>query len=505
MAEQRETPAIDSAAATAASTGRRLPGVLALLARPGVLMGLVATTMLTLGSLIPEDAALYQLPGWLTYLREWMLLGTGVAFLVGGALLLAAAWIELRPRPGDDVRVGPLARTVIVATVWSLPLLFTLPVASSDAYLYLDQGWQITQGIDPYVVGLTESGGPIAPHVSWVWAGTTAVYPPLALWYSALAVRLGASQPYLSLIALHTLSLVMVWLGAWAIRSLAIGLGRQPHKALWWYLSPLVIISGIGGMHHELLMTTLTLIGLAVARTRLGLIAGTVLIGIAATVKQPAIFIMPALIVATLPAAVAQARGVRMWVELAIRTVVAGIVGLATFAGVSWALGFGFGWMNALWLPGRVFTLAPRTLIWENLLRAATENGWLLPDGTYYAIAYAITAVAALWLLVEIIRLTPDRWTTLAWIGPLAYCLAAPSLWPWYLIPVLVVFGLEVLDERGVRRRMGFVLALAVFQVLIERAGFDMYGSLAAALTTGIVWLHLSRRYPSIPRALADR
>lgn len=503
MADQRKIPDAEPPTSTDEQPGERPRPVLALLRRPGVLMGAVATTMIALGSLIPENAVLFRLPGWLTFLRELMLLGTGIAFIVIGGVLLAAAWLELRPRPGDD-ELRPFRRMLVISTIWSLPLLFALPVASTDAYLYLDQGWQVTQGLDPYVVGLTEAGGPMAPYVSWVWAGTTAVYPPLALEYSALAVRLGFSQPYLSLVALHALSLVMLWLGGWAVRRLAVDLGRDPHKALWWYLNPVIVLSGVGGMHHELLMTTLTLLGLAVARTRLGLIGGTVLVGIAATVKQPAIFIMPALIVATLPAAVAQARGARMWVELAIRTVVAGVVGFVVFAGVSLALGFGFGWMNALWLPGRVFTLAPRTVLWEWLVRIFGDLGRPLPEGTYNVITLAVTGLAVLWLLVAVLRLTPDRWTTLAWVGPLAYSLAAPSLWPWYLIPVVVVFGLELLDERGVRRRLAFVLGLAVFQVLIENTGFAMYGALAAGLIVAVLWLQLARRYPAIPRELAD-
>ena len=471
--------------------------------RPGVLMGLIATCMLALSSLMPDGATIFNLSEATVFLRNWMNRGVGIAFIVAGGLLLPLAWIELRPRRGQ-VEAHPLARTLLVAGIWTLPLLFALPVASTDAYLYLDQGWQITQGVDPYLTGLTEAGGPMAPHVSWIWAGTTAVYPPLALDFSALAVTLGRSHPYLSLVALHVLDLLVLWLGAWAVRRIAADLGRDVNKALWWYLNPIVIVSGVGGMHHELLMTTLTLLGLAAARTRLGLIGGTVLVALAAAVKQPAIFIMPALILATLPAVVAQGRGARMWGELAVRTVVAGIVGTFTFAAVSLMSGLGFGWLAAMWLPGRVFTLAPKTLLWEAAIWTWTQLGLLLPDGTYNALGFILAGAAMAWLVVEFVRRTPDRWPALLWIGPLAYCLMAPSLWPWYFIPVFAVFGLEQLDARAVRRRMAFVIGAAFLQAVIEYTGFAMYGSLTGGLICAILWLHLSRRYPAIPESLAD-
>ena len=137
MAELRQ----DAGSDRPTRTGGQAAAVGALLRRPGVLMGLVATTMLALGSLVPEDAALFRLPEWLAVVREFMLLGTGVSFLVVASVLLAAAWIELRPRGGEDTTVAPLLRVAVISTVWSLPLLVSLPVASTDAYLYLDQGW----------------------------------------------------------------------------------------------------------------------------------------------------------------------------------------------------------------------------------------------------------------------------------------------------------------------------------------------------------------------------
>lgn len=472
--------------------------------RPGVLMGLIATCMLALSSLMPDGATIFNLSEAAVFLRNWMNRGVGIAFIVAGGLLLPLAWIELRPRRGQD-EAHPLARTLLVSGIWTLPLLFALPVASTDAYLYLDQGWQITQGVDPYLTGLTKAGGPMAPHVSWIWEGTTAVYPPLALDFSALAVLLGRSHPYQSLMALHVLDLLVLWLGAWAVKRIAADLGRDVNKALWWYLNPIIIVSGVGGMHHELLMTTLTLLGVAAARTKLGLIGGTVLVALAAAVKQPAIFIMPALIVATLPAAVAQRRGARMWGELAVRTVVAGIVGAVSFAAVSLMTGLGFGWLAAMWLPGRVFTLAPRTLLWEAAIWTWTQLGLLLPGGAYNALGFILVGLSMAWLVVEFVRRTPDRWPALLWIGPLAYCLAAPSLWPWYFIPVFAVFGLEHLDARAVRRRMAFVIGIAFFQAVIEYTGFAMYGSLTGGLICASLWLHLSRRYPAIPESLADQ
>jgi len=474
--------------------------------RPGVVVGFLSTLALAMSALMPKESKQYDLPLLFGFIRDWMNRGVGVAFAVCGGILLALAWIQARPRAHHPA-ARPLAQTMAIAGIWSLPLIFALPFGSLDGYAYLDQGWQLNHHLSPYQIGLAMDLGPFAGHVSYVWVGTTTVYPPLALRFGQLAVLIGGSHPYWSLVALHLLDLFSLLLGAWAVKRLAAGMGRNVPKALWWYLNPVMIISGIGGLHHELLMTSLMLVGLMLARTRYGIVTGSVAIAVAAAVKQPAVFVLPALVIATLPAAVALAGGVRMWVQIAWRAVVSAAVVAAGFAAVTWASGLGYGWRDALSVPGMGFTLSPTAILSQVVgffYRHAT--GVKLGQGVANdPVGMVVAGIVAIWFVIEIVRLSPHRWPTLAWVGSLAFGLASPSLWPWYLIPIPVMFGLERHDQDDVRRRIAFVLGLSFAQVVIENTGFQRYGSLAAALILAVSWLYFSRLHPGIARSLTDR
>lgn len=115
--------------------------------------------------------------------------------VVIGVLLLVAAWWLARPGAADPTY---RRRLLIAAALWSVPLLVVPPVLSADAVLYADLGWIVNQSQNPYVVGLTGAGGPYAPHVDPLWAGTGVAYPPLALLTDAVVVRLVGFATYAS-------------------------------------------------------------------------------------------------------------------------------------------------------------------------------------------------------------------------------------------------------------------------------------------------------------------
>ncbi len=503
-------PEADGAPARKARLTDRFSGLLEILGptvqRPGVLVGFLSTLALAMSALMPRESREYNLPLLFGFIRDWMNRGVGVAFAVSAGILLCLAWIQIRPRAHHPAR-RPLIQALAIIGIWSLPLVFALPFGSLDGYAYLDQGWQLSHHLTPYRAGLTVGWGPFADHVSWVWVGTTTVYPPLALRFGQLAVLIGNYHPYWSLVVLHLMDLASLVVGAWALKRLAVDMGRSVAKALWWYLNPLMIISGIAGLHHELLMTSLMLVGLMLARTRWGIVTGSAAVAVAAAVKQPAVFVLPALVVASLPAAVALAGGVRMWLHVAWRAVVSAVVVAGGFAAITWATGLGYGWTNALSVPGMSFTLSPTAVLSQVagfFFRHGT--GSKLAEGVANGpVGMAVAGIVAVWFVVEVIRLSPHRWPTLAWVGSLAFGLASPTLWPWYLIPVPVMFGLERLDYHDVRRRIAFVLGLSFVQVVIENTGFQKYGSLAAALILAVSWLYFSRLHPGIARSLADR
>ncbi|QGF23592.1 polyprenol phosphomannose-dependent alpha 1,6 mannosyltransferase MptB [Raineyella fluvialis] len=501
-----ETPDTDARAVPNGRFGQLVARLGPTVQRPGTMVGFLATLGLALSALMPKESREYNLPLIFGFIRDWMNRGVGVAFMVSGGILLALAWIQIRPRPHHPAD-RPLRQALITACIWSLPLVFSLPFASLDGYAYLDQGWQLSHGMSPYVTGLSIGGGPFADHVSAVWVGTTTIYPPLGLRFAQLAVLIGGSHPYWSLVVLHLLDLAALMTGAWATKRLAAGMGRDVGKALWWYFNPLMILSGVAGLHNELLMTAFIMLGLMLARTRFGLVTGSIAIGFAAAVKQPAVVVLPALVVATLPASIALGPRARAWLDIAWRALVSAVSVAATFVLITWASGLGFGWLSALRVPGMSFTLSPTAIIAQVVgffFRHATGTK-LLSDTVTGPVGMVVAPIVAVWFIVEIVRLTPHRWPTLAWVGTLAFGLASPTLWPWYLIPIPVMFGLERLDYDDVRRRIAFVLGISFAQVVIEYTGFQKYGTLAAALILAASWLYFSRLHPGIARSLADR
>lgn len=122
-------------------------------------VGTLGTALIGWGACHPEFA--HGPAGWPSELVNTVGLALPLpwnrAAIVLGVLLLAAAWWLARPAP-DDARAR--RRLLLTAAVWSLPLLPVPPVLSADAVLYADLGWIVSQGQNPYLIGLTGAGVP---------------------------------------------------------------------------------------------------------------------------------------------------------------------------------------------------------------------------------------------------------------------------------------------------------------------------------------------------------
>ena len=389
--------------------------------------------------------------------------------IVLGVVALTAAWWLVRPG-GDDPSGRPYRRTLcwLVAAAGA-PMSLVPPVLSADAVLYADLGWIVSQGQNPYVVGLTGAGGPYAPHVDPLWGGSGVAYPPLALLTNALVVGLTGFSTYGGIIAMRLPALLALAVIAWVLPRLATRLGMDADRALWWGVAnPLVILHFVGGAHNDALMIAVALAGIWVAlqgrHWAWGLLAGPAVIGVAMAFKQQAGLAVIACAGLPIAARLAElAPGRRLWL-LAWRSAVAAGVAVGVFVAVSLASGLGFGWTAWLSLMGKAGTAAPFSLLaqgGEKLILAAggDPTGWLQAIGA----ASTLTLLAVLgWVLV---RFADRPLAAVAW-GSLAVSVLGQSMHPWYIPWSIALLALVPLSPRQYRWVTIFVAAFAIWNAV---------------------------------------
>ncbi|MCW3156957.1 polyprenol phosphomannose-dependent alpha 1,6 mannosyltransferase MptB [Micropruina sonneratiae] len=368
--------------------------------------------------------------------------------IVAGVTLLALAWWWLRP---DADRPTPHRRLFAVLAVWSLPMLLVPPVLSADAVLYADLGWIVNQGQNPYLIGLTGAGGPYAPHVDPLWAGSGVAYPPLALLQDAAVVRLAGFATYGGIVAMRLPALAAIAAIAWTLPRLARRLGSDPARALWWGLAnPLVVVHFVGGAHNDAVMVALALAGVLLAlrgpHWAWGLLAGPAVIGVAMAIKPQAG--LAVLACAGLPVAAELARrpfGARVPL-LARRSAIAAVVAVGAFVVVTLPTGLGFGWTRWLSLMGRAGTAAPFSVLaqaGELVIQqlGGETSSWLAGVGAVSTLAM----VAALaWIVLHL----ADRPLAAVGWGSLAVSVLGQSMHPWYIPWSLALLALVPLTRR---------------------------------------------------------
>src|SRR5262249_18584267 len=149
----------------------------------------------------------------------------------------------------------------------------TPPLGSRDLYAYGCQGWIWWHGGDPYTAGVLDGGCPTAASVPELWWHTPTPYGPLGVLLSGLASATGAP-----LAAFRLLALLAAALPAWQLPRLASLALPAPLAATsaaastahamalrLGLVTPLVLVHGLSGGHHDLLVAALLVAALALA------------------------------------------------------------------------------------------------------------------------------------------------------------------------------------------------------------------------------------------------
>lgn len=459
--------------------------VAAIRLRP-VWIGLIGTTLLAVGSVSP--AYLPQAsPYWPTMRalgldKDWVR-ALSTALVIGAVALLLVAWFRLRPAVYRDVKHWA------VLAWWSLPLLFAPPVFSHDAYSYAAHGWLIHNGLNPYEASPSVLPGTFADQVAWLWRYTPSPYGPLSLTISHWLVDLAGLNPYYSAVAQRIPALVGVAMIAHFLPRIAIQMGLDPRRTAWFStINPLLVIDLVGGAHNDALMLGLIVLGIHAAYKGWFWVA-VLCIGVATAVKQPAL--LAAFPVAVIGSGWASWRppDLLRFLPQALAAL-AGVIGV--FAGISVLTGLGFGWMNAVAVPGMIVTLAPVILLgWviEQVLsaaglREAAELAMPVAQGVSYTLAGSLIVFFAL-------RFGRQRPMTFLSYAYLAFAVFGPALHTWYLLWGALFLPLARTSARTLR-----LAAIVTAVLLVYGAGNlawrnDAVALALAAVAAAGIWLVL--------------
>ncbi|MBB5908790.1 alpha-1,6-mannosyltransferase [Actinoalloteichus hymeniacidonis] len=359
-----------------------------------------------------------------------------LAITYTGMLMLVASWLWLGrlARPGRErlLSRSQMDRTLVM---WTLPFVVAPPMFSRDVYSYLAQSEIAARGMDPYELGPATALGvddPLTRGVTNIWRETPAPYQPLFLFLSRGITAIASDNVVAGILLHRLLALLGFALIVWALPRLARRCGVQPVYALWLgAANPLLLFHLVSGIHNEALMIGLMMAGLEIALSR-SIWIGAILISLAAMIKIPAV-----LALGFLGAIVARRNGGRIPDLLRIATGFT-LVFVFVTVGVSMGSTLGFGWIEALSVPGSVRSwLSPVTAVSQ----ASAGVGILLGVGDHTdavislarVLSYSLAATICARLLWAAFRGRIEPLVGLG-AGLGAVVLLGPVLHPWYLL-----------------------------------------------------------------------
>ncbi|MGH3426109.1 MAG: polyprenol phosphomannose-dependent alpha 1,6 mannosyltransferase MptB [Mycobacteriales bacterium] len=425
--------------------------------------GLAGTTLVAVGAVgagvLPRPDPLAHTP--LRLLRDGLGLELSIAMAALGMLLWVAAWWSLR-RAGDY----STRWMTITAALWALPLALTPPLLSRDVYSYAAQGQSAAHGLNPYEHGPADLGSDWLTSTSPSWYHSHAPYGPLFVGVARLSAALGDATGHLevAIFALRLITVAAVALLAAYLPRLAKACGVDPARAQWLGLaSPLLLAHSVAGVHQDVIMIALLVAGLAYVAERQPILGGLFL-GAAIAIKAPAIVVFPfSALLTWLPGS----RPLRLaWlhpVQL-VATCAASLIALTLVAG------FGWGWVDALRVPGDSvqWTSVPTSWGMAAGWLVHPASAWTLPgsDDTALSVARAVgTGLLAITLIAnwgnaarrvftsrraeapaETVRLIVRG----AGLALLALVLLAPAFHPWYFLWPLVLLSASLRQPQGI-------------------------------------------------------
>ncbi|MFL6161230.1 MAG: polyprenol phosphomannose-dependent alpha 1,6 mannosyltransferase MptB [Jatrophihabitantaceae bacterium] len=437
-------------------------------------LGLAGTVLITIGSLgagaLPanDPSRTFPLVGLLRHGTAGLRAALGFYYL--GLVLLIVAWLVLGRLlltgstsgylPAGRPVVNPARlRTMIIG--WMLPLLVSMPLASSDLYSYAAQAQLVRHGLDPYTTTPADLPavdlGKFLDNVAWKWVDTPSPYGPLWVAMSKwVAVGIG-NHALISVLLLRLLPFAAVLAIAWLLPMLADRYGRRPDLALWLAVAnPLILVHAVGGGHNDAVMVALILAGLVLASRPEAnwrhLLAALALTTLAAAVKSPGLVA----VAFVLPIYLGRRPDLRWPGWLRHCLLAAGIV-VAVFTVVSLIAGVGLGWTRQVSSGAPVINFMSLPTLLAVGYRAAigAAHAGTLVDGTVRGFRTAGTVLSGLllcylWIRAMRQRGQPRLVLKLLTVALFSVVVLGPAVQPWYFSWALTIGAALILSPRKI-------------------------------------------------------
>lgn len=451
-------------------------------ARTAILQGFVGSLLMVAGSvgvgwMATTSGSLIRTPLFIMARTSPVGVIVCTVMLCLGALLLLRSWLRIAQRIGGW---NPSSRPVLrrALWMWAVPMMFSLPLFSRDAYAYIGKGRLMEQGLNPYTNGISALSNYFSLGPDKLLTEAPTPYGPLWLWIEQGAVWVSAGVPELALIPFRLAALAGVVLLAVYVPRLAALHGVNPDRALWLgVLNPVLLINFIASAHNDSLMLGLVVAGLYFASVKRPVL-GIVLITASIAIKPITLIALPFAGLLWAGARAGWSRRMLCW------TATLGLsLGLLAAAGL--VNGLGFGWLGALQTPGAVWIwYAPVGLLAHTagfVVGLFGGPGVSVTDVIQTA-GTAVSALAIVWLAVR----TPGRGIgmpaqiddepefnktvlrRMAWAFA-AVVVLAPVIQPWYMVWLLVFFTVTGIADGAQLRTVFYLTAFFTLIALTDQ------------------------------------
>jgi hypothetical protein len=408
-----------------------------------------------------------------------------LVFYLGIALLIAG-WLGVGLRSRH--RLARPRQMVLIAAAWCLPLALGAPLFSRDIYSYLAQGTIAHLGLSPYHAApevLSRLGqSHVLSAVDPFWRKATAPYGPLFLGVISLIAGATGTHLVAGALLIRAFDLLGFVLLAVFVPRLARRMGADPTRALWLAVaSPLVLLQLVAPAHNDLLMAGVMVAGVCLGLERHPLL-GVAVCALAATVKLPAI-------VGVAFIAMAWIRTEATWAGRGRRGLLAAATSVGVLALITLVTGFGTGWISSglFSTPARVrLAITPSTDLSWTVAKLLGDVGVGVGFHTLHAVfrtfMFAASVVLALGLLLRTRR---DTLVPSLGLALVAFAVAGPALWPWYL-----AWGLVLLAAWEPAQRSWLIVATLLIGALLVKPGGILALPLGSSPVLACLWLALA-------------